>query len=128
MKTFFKITICIFAIFLIIAVGGLFYLSAGLKDGSRVVINDIDPADFEDGTYKGEYKSGRWSNDVVVTIKDKKIVDIKVIDDVMAPKPEVTWEIIRRVIDSQSTEVEVVSSATVTSKAYLKSIENALKK
>jgi len=40
--------------------------------------------------------------------------------------PETTNTIINNVMEKQNTTVDTVSGATVTSKAYLKSIENAL--
>lgn len=43
------------------------------------------------------------------------------------PKPEVTEELIGRVLEEQSTKIDAVSGSTVTCKAYLKSIENALR-
>ena len=48
--------------------------------------------------------------------------------DVTFPKPEWTKELFDKIIQKQNTEVDIVSGATVTSKAYMKSIENALKK
>lgn len=41
---------------------------------------------------------------------------------------EIAENIINKVIESQSIDIDVVSGTTVTSKAYLKAIENALKK
>ena len=45
---------------------------------------------------------------------------------VLFERPEVTQELFDNVIAAQSIDVDVLSGATVTSKAYLKSIENAL--
>jgi len=49
-----------------------------------------------------------------------------VVKTVTIDDPEMTSTIINNVIKNQSTTVDTVSGATVTSKAYLKSIENAL--
>jgi uncharacterized protein with FMN-binding domain len=81
-----------------------------------------------DGTYTGKYDGGRWSNELSVTVKDHKITKIDVVKDVTFPKPEWTDQLFKEVIEKQSVDVDVVSGATVTSKAYLKSIENALAK
>ena len=46
----------------------------------------------------------------------------------MFPKPEWTEQTMKSVIERQTLQVDVISGATVTMKAYLKSIENALEK
>ena len=43
-------------------------------------------------------------------------------------KLEVSRELFNKVIKTQDTNVDIISGATVPSKAYLKSIENALSK
>ena len=57
---------------------------------------------------------------------DHQIANIAVVKTVTIDDPEMTSTIINNVIKNQSTTVDTVSGATVTSKAYLKSIENAL--
>ena len=76
--------------------------------------------------YTGTYEGGRWSNEVAVTISDHQISQIDVVKTVKFEKPEATDALFSRVIQKQDTTVDVISGATVTSKAYLKSIENAL--
>lgn len=128
MKLFLKIVLTVFILFIVISGGGLFLISRGLEAGAALEISSPDPNRLEDGTYAGEYKGGRWSNKVAVTVKDHRINGIQVTDDIMISKAEVTDEIISRVLEKQSVAVDVVSGATVSSKAYLKSIENALSK
>jgi uncharacterized protein with FMN-binding domain len=89
-------------------------------------INPLDLSVKEDGVYKGSYNFGRWSNEISVTVKDHKITDIEITDDMMIAKPEVTSELLQNVMAAQNTTVDLVSGATVSCKAYLKSIENAL--
>lgn len=114
----------------IIAIGvvGLFFLTRGLKSGSKVEISSINPSSLDDGIYKGSYSAGRWSNELAVTMKEGKIQEIKIIKDMDIAPPEISNEIFSRVIKLQNTDVDAVSGATVTSKAYLKSIETALTK
>lgn len=128
MKKIFKITVSIFILLLLIGIGGIFFISRGLSTGMNLVINDVELSSLSDGIYNGEYDVGRWSNEMNVAIKDHKIIKIEVVKDVSFSKPEVTEAIINRVIEKQNTNVDVVSGATVTSKAYLKAMENALKK
>lgn len=126
MKSVFKIIIPIILVFILVCSSGVFYLSRGLNEGSKVKINGIRILDLNDGIYNGKYNAGRWSNQLSVTVKDHKITEIKIIDDVTFVKNGVSDELFSKVIKAQNTKVDVISQATVTSKAYLKSIENAL--
>lgn len=109
------------------AVGG-FYLTRGLNTVSKEQIRGIDPSSISDGIYEGTYSEGRWANKVAVTIKGGKITDIKIIKDVTFSRSEVSEDVIEEVLDEQNTTIDAVSGATVTTKAYLKAIENALTK
>lgn len=128
LKLFFKILLSVIFILVLIIGGGIFYMTRGLAAGEKVAINTINPSSFSDGNYKGNYSNGRWTNEVQVTIKNGKIIVIDVVEDVTFPKPEWTKELLDKIIQKQSTEVDIVSGATVTSKAYIKSVEDALKK
>ena len=116
-------------ILLILTIGGAgLYITRGLNSGEKMTINHIDTTKLENGVYKGKYNGGRWSNEVSVTLQDKKITKINVIKSVSFEKPEVTSALINNVIEKQDTTVDSISGATVTSKAYLKAIETALLK
>ena len=124
------IKIILGAIFLLVLIigGAGFYMTRGLDSGKNMIISPIDDSQLGDGVYKGKYNGGRWSNEVNVTLKDKKVTKIAIVKSVVFEKPEVSRDLISKVIKKQNTNVDVVSGATVTSKAYLKSIENALSK
>lgn len=128
MKLFVKILISVVVLILVIIVGGIIYLSSGLKDGANVPINEVKLSNFEDGVYEGQYEAGRWSNTLNITVENNRITKIDIVDDVTFSKPEVSDELFTNVINAQNTTVDAVTQATVTSKAYLKSIENALNK
>jgi len=122
-----KVVITIIVIIIAIILFILFYLTRGLQEGQNIEVNDIDLTYLEDdGFYTGRFNFGRWSNEARVTVENKNIVDIEFTDDVSFSKDEVRKEIINRIIDEQKVKVDVVSGATVTSKAYMKSIEDAL--
>lgn len=124
MRKVIKIAASILFIFILIAGGFLFYFSRGLND--QITLSGIDLSDVNDGIYTGNYESGRWSNELSITVIDNKITDIEVVDDIMLSQDEVRDTLFDKVIESQNTDVDTISQATVTSKAYLKSIENAL--
>lgn len=127
MKKVLKVLLIIFIVFVVVIAGAAFYLTRGLDAGVQVDISSIDASAVKDGTYEGTYEAGRWSNTVVVTVKDGKITDIQVKENVALPQQGLSDEIFKRVMDKQNTQVDAVTGATVTSKAYMKAIENALK-
>ena len=126
MKLIFKILLSVILIFILVSVSGIFYLARGLNEGKDIRINGIDISNLNDGIYNGKYKAGRWTNELNITVKDHKIIKIDIKDDVTFSNPDVSYELFSKVIGKQNTTVDVISEATVTSKAYLKSIEDAL--
>ncbi len=126
MKTVLKIIVIIFILFIIVSGGGIFYLSRGLDAGSEIVINELDLSSIGDGIYYGSYESGRFSNQVEVEVKDNQIVNISLVEDVLFSKPEERDQFFENVINEQRVNIDVISGSTVTCKAYLKAIEDAL--
>jgi len=111
---------------LIILIGMFLGITNGLSEGAAVTLNGVNLSNVPDGGYTGVYEFRRWSNTLTVHVKDHKITAIDIEKDI--PGAEVTncsGEMFRRVIEAQDTKVDTVSGATVTSKAYLKAIENA---
>ena len=124
MKRVLKIGASILLVLILISGVFLYYFSRGLNDD--ITLSGIDITDVNDGVYAGRYEGGRWSNELNITVADNKITDIEVVEDIMLSQDEVRNTLFDRVIESQNTKVDTVSQATVTSRAYLKSIENAL--
>ena len=128
MRRFIKIILAVIFLLVLIIGGSGFYMTRGLNSGKNMIIKPIDTSQLENGVYKGIYNGGRWSNEVNVTIIDKKVSKIVIVKSVVFEKAEVSTALINEVIKKQNTNVDVIGGATVTSKAYLKSIENALSK
>ncbi|MCC3866902.1 FMN-binding protein [Terrisporobacter mayombei] len=111
---------------LVIIVSGLFAVTRGIKEGKKVEINSVDISKLEDGAYVGKYSKNRWTSEVEVSVKGKKIESIKLLSEPLTP--DVGDELSKKIIEKQNVNVDVISGATVSSKAYLKSVENALNK
>jgi uncharacterized protein with FMN-binding domain len=126
MKNVFKIVAWVFLGVMIIGFGFMMFLNKDLKSATNLEVNSVDLSKFADGDYEGHYDHGRFSNTVVVTIKDQKIVDIKFTETVEFDWPEVRIALINAIIEKQNIDIDTISEATATSKAYLKSIEKAL--
>lgn len=118
-----KIFLCVL---LVIIVSGFFAMTRGIKEGKNVEINSVDISKLEDGTYVGKYSKDRWTSEVEVSVKGKKIENIKLMSEQLTP--DVGDELSKKIIEKQNVNVDVISGATVSSKAYLKSVENALNK
>ena len=93
----------------------------------------LDGADFtklNDGTYLGDYEGGmyKWrANKVQVIISSGKVKNIELISSSDPGKKNTAHtELYDRVIKAQSLQVDTITSATLTSKAYLKAVEIAL--
>jgi len=122
-----RILLGVVAIVIIFIIVMFFKVTEGLSEGAKVTLNGIDLASIPDGSYTGTYDFKRWSNTVTVHVENHQIVDIEIIEDFIDDGTSSSSdEIFRRVIEAQNTDIDVVSGATVTSKAYLKAIENAL--
>jgi len=122
------VTITAAAVFIaFVVVGGIFYwLTRGLSTYGNMTIRNVDLESVPDGTYTGSFKGGRWSNTVKVTVENHRITDIKIVKDVQFKNAKTASQLFNMVVKAQSLEIDGVTGATVTSKAYLKAVENAL--
>ncbi len=117
---------------IVLGLGGALLATSGeRREGKNLPIAAIDFKELRDGTYVGEYEGGSYkmrANKVQVTVSSGKVTDIKVLTHKENRPQEFTGELYGRVIKDQSLQVDTISGATITSKAYLKSVENALVK
>lgn len=136
-----RVWIVILSIVGIIALGiaGVIILTApGRKELQNMVIANVDFKRLRDGVYRGTYcgtKDNFRNVTVEVTVTSGAVTKIKVIEGALAGDKQTTEirkgltinNLFDRVIRSQSLQVDVISGATLTSKAHLKAVENALK-
>lgn len=109
---------------------GRSYLSKEQNEAKNLPLDAVDFSKLNDGTYIGEYEGGmyKWrANKVQVTVTSGKVTEIKILEHKEKRPPEFTGKLYDRVIKEQSLQVDTISGATLTSKAYLKVVENALK-
>jgi uncharacterized protein with FMN-binding domain len=109
-------------------IAGLFFLffNLGMGEIRKLVIKDVDLSKITDGVFEGKYHKGRWTYDLQVTIKDHKIVAITSTNKRMDMFKEINAKIAAEMINKQSTKIDVVSGATIFTRAYQKAVENAL--
>ncbi len=135
-----RVWIVILSIIGVIALGmvGAVVLTApGRNELQNMVIADVDFKRLRDGVYKGEYKGTKDSfrnAAVEVTVDSGAVAKIKVTGGALANEKQATEiknghtinNLFDEVIKSQSLQVDVISGATLTSKAHLRAVENAL--
>lgn len=110
---------------------GWSFLEKEHREARNLPLGGVDFKRLSDGSYHGAYAGGmyRWrANQCDVSVTDGKVTGIQLANSAEDPQgktqyPAVLYE---RVIQSQSLQVDTISGATLTSKAYLKAVENAL--
>lgn len=111
---------------IVVALGVAFLFGTnGMKKTLNLQVENVDLTSVPDGTYRGSYEGGRFSNTVDVQVVDHKIVSLKVVKDQVGSK--VSQQVFDKVIAKQSPAVDTVSGGTTTWHGYMKAIEIALK-
>ncbi|MEW6082777.1 MAG: FMN-binding protein [Bacillota bacterium] len=121
----------------VLLAGALLFTSKERREAGALPIAVVDFNKLDDGTYVGEYAGGMYrmrATKVEVTLSSGKVTEIKLLKGAMDKEgqPAVLakglsiHDLFGRVIESQSLQVDTISGATLTSKAHLKAVENAL--
>lgn len=126
MKKILKTIAIVFAVLLVGMIGIVAWMTKGLSQGQNVVVDGIDLSRVEDGEYTGSYSADRWANTLIVHVRDHKITNIEIEKNVLFYTQEVSDVVFAEVIAKQSLDIDIQAGATVTTKAYLKAIEDAL--
>lgn len=108
------------------------------REARDLPIGVIDFKELSDGTYMGEYEGGMYklrAAKVQVTVSSGRVTDIELLKGALNKEGQPAElnakglsikDLFGRVINSQSLQVDAISGATLTSKAHLKAVENAL--
>lgn len=123
---------------IIAAAGGFLADAPGRNEIQALVIQDVDFKNLRDGTYLGEYtgtKSHSRDTKIEVTISGGEITTVRILKGALDKegKPaELTGglsidDLFSNAIEAKTLQVDAISGATLTSKAHLKALENALK-
>ena len=110
----------------------------GRDELKNLVVADVDFGNLQDGVYTGAYRGTKDSfrnAAVEVTVESGAVKKIKVTEGALAGdkqetkigKGQTIKNLFDEIIENQSLQVDVVSGATLTSKAHLNAVENALK-
>jgi uncharacterized protein with FMN-binding domain len=105
-------------------------LSKEHREARSLPLDAVDFSKLNDGTYHGAYEGGmyKWrANECDVTVTNGKVTGIQLaVSQDPGGKNTQHEPLYERVIQAQSLQVDTVSGATLSSKAYLQAVENAL--
>ena len=83
---------------------------------------------INDGVYEGSYRGGLNKASVRVTIKNKTIFNIEIAEHQAWKGKKAELPILERIIEKQSTRVDVVSGATNSSHVIMNAVQKAIEK
>jgi uncharacterized protein with FMN-binding domain len=109
---------------------GWSFIAKEHRQARSLPLNGVDFGNLNDGIYHGVYEGGmyKWrANECDVMVENGKVTDIKLVDSKDPGGENTDYTMLYdRVIKDQSLQVDTISGATLTSKAYLQAVENAL--
>lgn len=123
-----KIVLIILGSLVVLAGGGALFGMVGLSDVKSLEIRDVDLTSLSDGVYAGKFSKSRWTYEVEVSVEDHKIIAIQTTGKQPDPgRRKIIDGAIAAIIQKQSPKIDVVSGATADTRAFQKSVENALR-
>ena len=90
-----------------------------------VELTSIDLEQIDDGVYRGAFGEFLVSVTLDVTVKDHEITGIEIVEQNSGPGYD-AHEVIDRIIQAQSPDVDAVTGATGSSKCIMIAVHNAL--
>jgi uncharacterized protein with FMN-binding domain len=112
---------------LLALIGILFALIIGCA-ASTIVGGPVPQGSLKDGIYDGEAKDGPVKALVKITVQNQRIMDIQLIEHRTWKGKKAEDIVLDRIIEEQSTRVDAVAGATVSSRAIMNAVENAVQK
>lgn len=103
-------------------------LSMGILAGCSAPAEDAAGGQFTDGTYEGAAEGFHGEIKVKVEVADGKISNVEILEqtETAGLGDVATEDIAKKIVEAQSTEVEAVSGATMSSNGTMEAVKNAL--
>ena len=111
-----------------IAINISLILCMGCSTVRTIIGGPIPHANLKDGTYNGTAANGPVRVKARVTINDQKIAGIDLIEHRTWKGGAAEGIIPNKIIEKQSTKVDAVAGATLSSVAIMNAVEDAVKK
>ena len=123
-----KTVVMILLPIIVICIGYLATNAMSLNKIRNIHIENIDLTKVNDGIYQGETKAGSYIYKVIVKVENHKIVTINGVDNRKSPYVTYAEGVFTKIVKQQKVDVDAITGATTTSKAFMKAVENALNK
>jgi len=121
-----KVVLIVLSVLALLAVPLSILMFYGMSEVKQLVIREVDLQKVVDGTYSGSYHKGRWTYDVEVVVQDHRIKSVKNVNTKMDALHDWNESAEKAFVAKQSVNIDVVSGATLNSKAMQKAVEIAL--
>jgi uncharacterized protein with FMN-binding domain len=105
---------------------GFFFGTIGMGDIKKMSVGNVDLSAVNDGVYTGKFSKARWKYAFEVTVKDHRITAINTGANVKSGFEKIVNGAVDAIIKKQSLDIDVVSGASIDTKAIRKAVENAL--
>lgn len=102
------------------------FLLAGCAVIPPSIGKKVDFEKIKDGIYEGQYKSGPVKVVAKVKIRNQSLVDIELLQHRTWKGKKAEAIIPNRIIEEQSTRVDAVSGATISSRVIMNAVQNAI--
>lgn len=123
-----KTVVMIVAPLIILGIGFAAVNIIELNKIRNLPIKSINLESVGDGIYSGEAKAGSYVYKVKVEVQNHRIVNIESIDNRKSTYVSYAEGVFTKIIKQQKVDVDAITGATTTSKAFMKAVENALDK
>jgi len=115
-------------LFNMIALVSLLIIVGACSTGNIIVGGPISHTSLQDGIYDGSAKNGPVKVKAKITVSEQKITNIDLIEHRTWKGGQAEGIIPARIIEAQSTKVDAVSGATMSSVAIMNAVEDAVQK
>jgi len=129
MKKGLKIFLIVAAIILVLGIFGYVGGSRNLNEVSEFVLPDVDMSTMIDGEYEGSCDIGRFAMKVTITVKDHQVVAVAFVDNQRSNITDNLFDKMNDIfLNIENPTFDAITGATITSKAYMIAVTDALSK
>jgi len=121
-----KVLLVMVILLLVLSLPGCVALYKEHREVRALTLDGVDFSRLKDGVYSGENPGGLYgwrASRVEVTVQAGRVKDIKIVSSAEEADFE---QVARQIILAQSLEVDGISGASLTTRAFLKTVETAL--
>jgi uncharacterized protein with FMN-binding domain len=130
MKKALKWVLIVLGVIVGIGVIGTPLAMIGMGKVRAETVHAVDMSTVADGEHEGRFCVSRWCYNVGVQVEGGRITGVRLLDNKMAAQKVVSDRLTKAVVERQNVDVAVdaYGGASISGKAFLKAVEDALSK